>query len=219
MQDLSDGWPVFSNILRTELQSKTLPLNLPSFPFFFTSIEFWWLSCAYKHAESLQLCLTLCNPMDYSPPRLSVHGTRILEWASMPSSRGSSWPRDRTRISCGSLHPGRWVLYHWATWEAQGEASLSLFYPRLYLFALLAGSHNTPCFVGAPHSHRRGGGFFWGPSECQKTKDVAPTLFLCLECPTITSSFPGTIILCRMWRCIFSGLLQRCPATAERWFW
>ena len=44
-------------------------------------------------AESLQLCLTLCNPMDYHPPGSSVHGilqARILEWAAIPSSRGSS---------------------------------------------------------------------------------------------------------------------------------
>ena len=36
---------------------------------------------------------TLCNPMDCSPPGSSVHGipqARILEWAAMPSSRGSS---------------------------------------------------------------------------------------------------------------------------------
>ena len=31
----------------------------------------------------------------------------------MPSSRGSSWPRDWTRVSCN----GRWILYHWVTWE------------------------------------------------------------------------------------------------------
>ena len=40
-----------------------------------------------------QLCLTLRNPMDYSPPASSVHGilqASILEWATMPSSRGSS---------------------------------------------------------------------------------------------------------------------------------
>ena len=38
-------------------------------------------------------CLTLCNPLDRSPPGSSVHGifqTRILEWVAMPSSRGSS---------------------------------------------------------------------------------------------------------------------------------
>ena len=49
--------------------------------------------------KSLQLCPTLCNPMDCSSPGSSVHGVlqaRTLEWAAMPSSRGSSWPRDRT---------------------------------------------------------------------------------------------------------------------------
>ena len=42
-------------------------------------------------AKSFQSCLTLCNPMDCSPPGSSVHGilqARILEWAAMPSSRG-----------------------------------------------------------------------------------------------------------------------------------
>ena len=49
-------------------------------------------------AESLQSCPTLCNPIDCSLPGSSVHGTlqaRILEWVAMPSSRGSSWPRER----------------------------------------------------------------------------------------------------------------------------
>ena len=44
-------------------------------------------------AKSLQLCLTLCNPVDCIPPGSSVHGilrARILEWVAMPSSRGSS---------------------------------------------------------------------------------------------------------------------------------
>ena len=38
-----------------------------------------------------QLCLTLCNPMGYSPPASSVHGilqTRILEWVAISFSRG-----------------------------------------------------------------------------------------------------------------------------------
>ena len=40
--------------------------------------------------ESLQLCLTLCNPMDCSLLVSSVHGllqARILEWVAMPHSR------------------------------------------------------------------------------------------------------------------------------------
>ena len=38
-------------------------------------------------------CLTLCDPMDCSPPGSSVHGilqTRILEWVAIPFSKGSS---------------------------------------------------------------------------------------------------------------------------------
>ena len=54
------------------------------------------------HAKSFQLCLTPYDSMDCSPPGFSVHGilqTRILEWNAMPSSRGSSQPRDRTYVS------------------------------------------------------------------------------------------------------------------------
>ena len=52
-----------------------------------------------------QSCLTLCNPMDYSQPGSSVHGilqARILQWIAMPSSRGSSQPRNQTRVSCAA---------------------------------------------------------------------------------------------------------------------
>ena len=48
-------------------------------------------------AKSLQSYLTLCDPMDCSPPGSSVHGilqARILEWVAMPFSRESSQPRD-----------------------------------------------------------------------------------------------------------------------------
>ena len=58
-------------------------------------------------------CLTLCDPMDCSPLGSSVHGilqARILEWVAMFSSRVSSQPRDKTRISCVSCI-SRWVLY------------------------------------------------------------------------------------------------------------
>ena len=70
-----------------------------------------WYNCV--HAKSIQSCLTLCNPMDWSPPGSSVYGilqARILEWVAMPSSRGSSWPRDRNWVSSVSCI-GRWVLY------------------------------------------------------------------------------------------------------------
>ena len=68
-----------------------------------------------------QSCPTLCDPMDSSMPGFSVHGilqARILEWVAIPFSRGSSWPRDQTCISC----IGRQILYHWATRRAQHES-------------------------------------------------------------------------------------------------
>ena len=49
------------------------------------------------------LSLTLCDPRDCSPPGSSVHGilqARILEWVAIPFSRGSSWLRERTWVSC-----------------------------------------------------------------------------------------------------------------------
>ena len=51
------------------------------------------------HAKLLQSCLTLCDPMNCSPPGPSVRGilqARTLEWVAMPSSRASSRPRDQT---------------------------------------------------------------------------------------------------------------------------
>ena len=47
--------------------------------------------CAYVCAKLLKSCLTLCDPMDCSPPGSSVHGflqARILEWVAVPSTGG-----------------------------------------------------------------------------------------------------------------------------------
>ena len=59
-----------------------------------------WLRVKVLVAQS---CLTLCSPMDCSPPGASVHWilqARTPEWAAMLSSRGSSRPRGETPISC-----------------------------------------------------------------------------------------------------------------------
>ena len=56
-----------------------------------------------SESEVAQSCLTLCDPVDCSPPGSSVHGilqARILEWVAISFSRGSSRPRDRTQVSC-----------------------------------------------------------------------------------------------------------------------
>ena len=74
------------------------------------------------HAQPLQSCPTLCDPVDCSPPGSSVHGillARILEWVAMPSYSGSSRPRDQTHVSYISCI-GMWVLYHY-TWESHKD--------------------------------------------------------------------------------------------------
>ena len=55
-----------------------------------------------------QSCLTLCDPMDCSPPGSSIHGilqARVLEWVAIPFSRGSFQPRDQTSVSCNEGRP------------------------------------------------------------------------------------------------------------------
>ena len=62
-----------------------------------------WLVCYCVCVLVAQSCLTLCDPMGYSPPGSSVHGilqARMLEWVAIPFSRESSQPRDRTWGSC-----------------------------------------------------------------------------------------------------------------------
>ena len=70
-----------------------------------------------------QSCLTLCDPSDYSPPGFPVHGilqARILKWVAIPFSRGSSWLRNWTHVSCID----RRILYHWAPWGALFKSSV-----------------------------------------------------------------------------------------------
>ena len=68
----------------------------------------WWFNFSFMSDS--------CGPMDCSPQGSSDHGisqARILEWAAISFSRGSSWPSDRTRVSCvaGGLLHCRWILY------------------------------------------------------------------------------------------------------------
>ena len=91
-----------------------------------------------------QLCLTLCNSLDYSPTGSSVHGilqARVLEWVAMPSSRGYSQPRDQTRVS---FIAGRFLTI-WATREAHIQHKTSKF-PALRL-TYLHFLHDTTVLI------------------------------------------------------------------------
>ena len=64
-----------------------------------------------------QLCLTCCDPMDYTVLRILL--ARILKWVALPFSRGSSQTRDRTQLS----HTAGRFFTNWATREAQEQWS------------------------------------------------------------------------------------------------
>ena len=67
--------------------------------------------------------------MDLGLPGSSVHGVfqvRILEWVAISLSRES---RDWAQVPC----IGRWILYCWATWEAQ-ERSEKIYLLQFFFF-------------------------------------------------------------------------------------
>ena len=57
-----------------------------------------------SHFSHVQLCATLWTIACQAPLSMGILQTRILEWVAMPSSRGSSWSRDRNCVSCISGH-------------------------------------------------------------------------------------------------------------------
>ena len=66
--------------------------HLQTMPFFKVEVK----------ALVAQSCLTLCDPMDCSPPGSPVHGILQAgrqEWVATPFSRKYSPPRDQTQVS------------------------------------------------------------------------------------------------------------------------
>ena len=66
----------------------------------------YMLNC-FSH---VQLFVTLWTVAHQAPLSMEILQARILEWVAMPSSRGSSHPRDRTCISCDSCIVGRFFI-------------------------------------------------------------------------------------------------------------
>ena len=56
--------------------------------------------CVCMHAKSLQSCLTLCDPMDCSPPVSRFSRQECWSGLPFPSPGESSWPRAQTHVSC-----------------------------------------------------------------------------------------------------------------------
>ena len=91
--------------------------NPPQYIHTHENIYIWekFLSSAYLHAKTLSRVWLFATPMEQNLPGFSVHGilqARILEWIAIPSSRGSSPPRDQTHVSYISC------ITTSTTWEA-----------------------------------------------------------------------------------------------------
>ena len=67
----------------------------------------------WSEVKVTQLCLTLCDPVDYIVHRILQ--SRILEWVAFPFARGSYQSRDQTQVS----HIAGGFFTNWATKEAQ----------------------------------------------------------------------------------------------------
>jgi len=135
----------FTVLCMFQVYSKLIPLYIYIYPFFSDSfpilvITEYWIEFFVLYSRSLliiyfiySVCESVIHsvvsdslrPTDWSSPGLSVHGISqaiIREWVAISFSRGSSQPRDRTRVSCIS----RRIFYHWATREA-------LIYTSIYM--------------------------------------------------------------------------------------
>ena len=83
--------------------------------------------CVCVRAQSLSrvwLFATLCTVSLQSPLSMEFSRQKYWEWVAISSSRGSSWPRAWTWVSCVSCI-GRQILYPCATWETHLHVRLS----------------------------------------------------------------------------------------------
>ena len=116
---------------------------------------------------------TLCDPTDCSPPVSSVHGilqARTLEWITIPFSRGSSWPRDQTQVSCIAdklftcnfnfnsflfthFYSLVFILQPWQT--PAGSPLITLFHSTgpLFMFSFCLSFQSTPFFTWLTYNH------------------------------------------------------------------
>ena len=106
-------------------------------PMGFSRQEYWSgvpLPSLKKWSEVAQSCLTLCDPVDCSLTGSSIQRilqARILEWVAISFSRGSSWPRDQTQVSCiagrrFTLWASRWAFLIFAAAAKSLQSCLTL---------------------------------------------------------------------------------------------
>ena len=115
------NWSRKSAILRAPMESISIPkINLKPLisPCQTKLFTLPWRPVCYQLAIGVCECSVLsesfaipCTVAQQAPLSMGIFQSRMLEWTAISSSRGSSQPRDQTRIP----YTGRRVLYHWAT--------------------------------------------------------------------------------------------------------
>ena len=163
-----------------------------------------------------QSCPTLWDPMDCSPPGSSVHGifqARILESVAIPSSNGSSWPRDWIQVSCiaGEL---------FAVWAAR-EAHYSPYRTKRERETRAC----SLCHVrieqenGPPQARKRAFLRTWSHWHSDlkiATSRLREMNIYCLSCPVCSSCHSRPSWLCAQPQLFASSLgLEHCCGTDE----
>ena len=136
--------------------------------------------CQHSEGEIVaQSCLTLCNPMDCSPPDSSAYGilqARILEWAAIPFSRGIFLTQG---LKPGFLH-WKQILYHLSH---QGS-SKSCFFSNLYQVTSLS-------FKGLGKVPQHSTGTVWCIAQMRTDFSTNKISFCCVLDRAYSFSFQG----------------------------
>ena len=138
-----------------------------------------------------QSCLTLCDPMDCSPPGSSAHGilqARILEWVAIPLSRGSSWPRNWTQVS----HIVGKFFTVWATGRNHILIRMLNRFSHVWLFATLwTVAHQAPQSMGFSRQYWSGCHFLLHGNFSTQGSNLRLLLLLHWQAGSLTLKPPG----------------------------
>ena len=96
------------------MHSKLLLLSKKGFLFLWPDL--WHHAFVINHFSHVWLFTTLWTTAHQAPLSMGIFQARILEWVAMPSSRGSSSPKDQSHVSCSSCIAGGFF-----TAESQGS--------------------------------------------------------------------------------------------------
>ena len=124
-----------------------------------------------RESEVAQSCLTLCYTMDCSLPCSSIHGVfqaRVLDWVAISFSRGSSWPRDQTRVShIIGRHCTIWATLEVCRWDKKALKGLEEESPSSNFYKALVKSFHLESVLFMEKQVAGFSQWLLSPSPCQ----------------------------------------------------